>query len=407
MEAAKVRQEMEAMQARLAGWRRSLHRIPEISFDLPLTETALRSFLSEAGISLQESYDGPGVVALVRGERETGPTVAIRADIDALEIQEVEGREYGSTHPGKMHACGHDAHAAMALGAALFLHEHRAGWGGALKLLFQPAEETMGGAQRMVECGALEDPRPDFILGQHIGNIWEELKAGQVGVAYIPMMAATDAFNFTMKAAGGHGAYPHTTADPVLAVSAAITQLHTLVSRNVDPTDTAVITVGEIHGGHARNIIPTEVTIRGTVRTLRPEVRDLLEARIREVLEFSASVHRCGYEFNYYRISPVVRNDPKVADVVRQAALDLLGPEDVRTISRPSLGGEDVAFFLERTPGCYFGLSAHNPKKGFYSHHHSPVFDIDESVLWRGSAVLALSALRLFNGEVNGPEKNA
>ena len=339
-------------------------------------------------------------MALVRGEKGVGPTVALRADMDALEIQEVEGREYGSTHPGNMHACGHDAHTSIALATAVFLHKHRGEWRGMLKVLFQPAEETMGGAQRMLESGALNEPHPDFVLGLHIGNIWEELSVGQVGVGYMPIMAATDAFNFTMKAAGGHGAYPHTTSDPVLAAGSAITQLHSIISRNVDPCDTAVITVGEIHGGHARNIIPTEVTIRGTVRTLSETVRDLLEARIREVLEHTAQVYRCGYEFSYYRISPVVQNDPRVNDVVLESARELLGREDARELSRPSLGGEDVAFFLREVPGCYFGLSAHNPAEGFKSFHHSPVFDIDESVMWRGAAIFALSALRLFDGAV-------
>ncbi|MCE5269681.1 M20 family metallopeptidase [bacterium] len=398
MDATEVRKQIELLQPRLVEWRRSLHRIPEISFDLPRTESALRGFLEQEGIGLQPGYDGPGVVALIEGGAGNGPVVAIRADIDALEIQEVPGRPYGSTHPGRMHACGHDAHAAMALGAALFLQRNREKWGGTLKVLFQPAEETMGGAQRMLECGAFGNPSPDFVLGLHIGNIFEELTVGQVGVGYIPIMAAVDSFNCTMTAAGGHGAYPHTTADPVLAASSAITQLHTVVSRSVDPIDTAVITVGEIHGGNARNIIPTEVTFRGTVRTLRDGVRDLLEARIREVLEYTANVHRCGYEFNYTRINPVVQNNPRVSDLVRQAALDLLGEAEVRTLVKPSLGGEDVAFFLTRTPGCYFGLSAHNPEAGFLSHHHCPVFDIDEAVLWRGSAVFSLSALRLFGG---------
>lgn len=404
MDIAGIRDEIGGMQEKIVTWRRHLHRIPEIGFDLDKTEAAVRSFLEREGIGLQDGYPGPGLVAVVRGEKGDGPTVAIRADMDALEVQEVEGRDYGSTHPGRMHACGHDAHTAIALAAASYLNGKRSEWGGALKILFQPAEETMGGAQRMIENGAFENPRPDFVLGLHIGNIWEELGPGQVGVAYIPMMAATDQFNFTLKAAGGHGAYPHTTPDPVLAAGFAITQLHSIVSRDVDPCDTAVITVGEIHGGNARNIIPTRVTLRGTVRTLSDSVRVLLEARIREVLEHTAKVHRCGSELSYFHISPVLENDPRVNDLVLESAAALLGEENCRRILKPSLGGEDVAFFLREAPGCYFGLGAHNPEKGFLSHHHSPVFDIDESVMWRGTAVFALTALRLFGGTIAAEE---
>jgi amidohydrolase len=419
MDTSYVRQQCQSMNDRLIGWRRALHRIPEIGFELIETEAWVGGVLRELGIPLQEGYQGAGLIGLVAGGKGPGPTVAIRADMDALEIEEAEGRDCRSQHPGKMHACGHDAHTAMVLGAAEFLMRHRDEWGGTLKLLFQPAEETMGGAQQMIQSGALKDPPVDLLLGLHIGEIWGEVGPGQVGVSYRPMMAATDSFNFTMKAAGGHGAAPQLSADPVLAAAAAICQLHTLVSRCTDPCEPAVISVGEIHGGRARNIIPTEVSIRGTVRTLSEGLRDLLEARIRETLEHTAEAHRCGYEFAYFRNTPVLANDPRANDLVARAAGDLLGPEEVRLIERPTMGGEDMAFFLREVPGCFFGLGAGNPEKGIRCLHHSPSFEIDESVLWRGTAVFCLAALRAFAGEfrpvgggaeagaVHGPENLA
>ncbi|MBW7997655.1 MAG: amidohydrolase [Candidatus Glassbacteria bacterium] len=394
MDAASVRDDCLTMNERIVAWRRDLHRIPEIGIELPDTENYVRQRLAEFGVPLQAGYDGTGVVALVEGTAGRGPVLAVRADMDALEIEEATGAEYSSTRPGRMHACGHDAHTAIALGAAEYLIRHRDKLAGTVKFIFQPGEECMDGARRMIEAGALENPRVEAVIGLHIGGIWNELGTGQVGVSDRAVMAAADAFNFSMKAVGSHGAYPHQSADPVLAASAAVVQLHTLVGRSIRPTAAAVVTVGRIEGGQARNIIPTEVAARGTVRTLDQAVRDHLRGRIGEVIAGVAAAHGCSHSYEFFPGAPAVIGDSVICGRVRDAAVEILGRDDVVEITEPSLGGEDVSLFMERAPGCFFGLGGSNPAEGIHSIHHNPEFRIDESVLWRGAAVFSLCALR-------------
>ncbi len=394
MDAAAVREQCRALNGRIVSWRRDLHRIPEIGIDLPETEAYVRARLEELGVGLQESYDGIGVVALVRGTAGDGPVLAVRADMDALEVEETTGDDYCSTIPGRMHACGHDAHTAIALGAAEFLQRHRDELAGTVKFIFQPGEESMDGAQRMLGAGVMKAPAVDALVGLHIGGIWDELGAGKVGVSSAAIMAAADSFNFSMTATGSHGAYPHQSPDPVLAASAAIVQLHTLVGRTIDPTDTAVITVGRIEGGRARNVIPTEVAARGTVRTLSEGVRDHLRERIGQVIAGVAGAHGCGHSFEYFLGAPPVRGNAEVCQLVRRAAEEVLGDDEVLEIKKPSLGGEDVSLLMEHAPGCYFGLGGSNPGRGIHSIHHNPEFRIDEDVFWRGAAVFCAVALR-------------
>jgi amidohydrolase len=397
MDGAKLRDECRELNDKIISWRRDLHRIPEIGIDLPETEAYVRARLEELNVPRQDGYDGVGVVALVEGEAGEGPVLGIRADMDALEIEEATGVDYRSTKPGRMHACGHDAHTSMALGAASVLMKHRDKFAGTVKFIFQPAEESMDGARRMIEAGVMDNPKVDAVIGLHIGGIWDELGPGQVGVSDKPIMAAADAFNFSISAPGAHGAYPHQSPDPVLAASAAIVQLHTLVSRTIDPTDTAVITVGRIEGGQARNIIPTEVSARGTVRTLDSAVRDHLQQRIGEVLAGVAAAHGCEHKYEYFNGAPPVQGDSAICDLVRRSALEVVDTQDVLEISKPSLGGEDVSLFLERAPGCFFGLGGSNPGVGIHSLHHNPKFQIDESILWRGAAVFCSSVLNYLS----------
>ncbi len=394
MDAASLREQCQALNEQLVSWRRELHRIPEIGIDLPETEAYVRARLSELGVGLQENYDGIGVVALVEGTAGSGPVLAVRADMDALEIEEATGADYCSTRSGRMHACGHDAHTAIALGAAGFLQRHRSELAGTVKFIFQPGEECMDGARRMIESSVMEDPHVDAMIGLHIGGIWDELGVGKVGVSDKAIMAAADAFNFSMTATGGHGAYPHQSPDPVLAASAAVVQLHTLVGRTIDPTDTAVITVGCIEGGKARNIIPTEVAARGTVRILNERIRDHIRERIGQVISGAAEAHGCGHNYEYFRGAPPVRGNSEICELVRQSAVQVLGSGEVLEITKPSLGGEDVSLLLEQAPGCYFGLGGSNPERGINSVHHNPRFQIDEDVLWRGAAVFCACAFR-------------
>ena len=396
----KLLYECKQIQEKLVQWRRILHRIPEPGLELPKTVQEVKQTLENIGVELQGSYNGVGVVALVRGKADgPGKTIAIRADMDALEIDEKTGRPYGSTHPGLMHACGHDAHTAIALGVASILNENRESFSGTVKFLFQPAEETLGGAQLMVEQGALENPKVDAVIGLHIGDIWQEVGCGQIGVRFGPSMAAADSFSFTLKGPGAHGAQPHRAPDLVLAASQIITQLHTIVSRNVDPVDPAVITVGKIKGGTARNVIPTEIHAEGTARTLTETTRTLVEKKITQIVRQVAESAGCTHELSYYRGAPPVVGDNRMIELVRDSAREILGEKDVHEIVNPSMGAEDMSIFMEAVPGCYFALGAHNPEAGFESIHHSPVFDIDESVMWKGTAVFTAATLRFLADE--------
>jgi amidohydrolase len=392
MDLKALRQEAERLQDQIVKWRRDLHQIPEIGLDLPLTSAYVEQALRDMGIPVKTKVGKSGVVGLIEGG-EPGPTFALRADMDALPVQEETGLPFASRHPGRMHACGHDTHMAMLLGAAKLILAHRSELKGNVKLIFQPAEEGPGGAEPMIRDGVLTDPPVDAILGLHIGSIFKEVPPGAIGVGYGPLMASLDRFYIKVIGKGGHGAMPETTVDPVAITATLIGALQQLVSREQKPTHPLVLTIGRIQGGTAYNVIPSFVELEGTVRATREDERQNIARRMEQVVAGITQAMRGSYEFKYDFGYPPLITDEAVTRHVEQTARELFGPEGVITLSEPTMGGEDMAFFLERVPGSFIFLGGANPAKGIVRAHHSPTFDVDEDVFWRGSAVLAASAL--------------
>ncbi len=383
-----LRCDADRLATRLVEWRRELHRNPELGFDLPLTAAFVARRLGDLGVEVRTGIGRAGVVGILRSDRGSG-TVLLRADMDALPVQEAPGREYGSTIPGRMHACGHDGHVAMLLGAAELLVPRRAALSRGVAFCFQPAEEGAGGAREMIDDGVLETTGATEAYALHL---WSRFPAGTLRTRSGPVMAAQDEFAATIVGRGGHAALPHEAADPVVAASQAVVALQAVVSRCVDPLEPAVVSVGSFHAGSAPNAIPGEARLLGTLRSFRPEVRDLLRRRVREVLEAAAQGAGCRLDLDLTPGYPAVVNDARAAARLRTAAVEALGTDAVLEAS-PLAASEDFAFFLERVPGAFGLLGAGDPSRGIDAPHHSPGFDFDESVLPRGAEILARVAL--------------
>jgi len=380
---------------KIVQWRRDLHQIPETGVNTPRTEAYVCAELDKMGIPYRNGLGGHGVAALLEGKnRKT--VFAVRADMDGLPIKEETGLPFASTN-GCMHACGHDAHAAMGLAAARLLSEVKEQLEGSVLFIFQPGEEGCpdgpGGARRMLDDGAFDDPVPTAMVGLHTGCIWKDFIPGEIGYRAGGIMACMDRFEILVKGKGSHGAYPHGSVDTISIAGQLISELQTIVSREMDPLEPAVVSLGEIHAGSAFNIIPGECRITGTVRALNQKTREFLARRIEEVASGVASSMRGSIEFKYGWEGPApVVNDPAMTEELKLAAAKIVGQEKVREISRPSMGGEDIAFFLEKAPGTFFFLPGCSEAKGQTWPHHNSRFDIDEDVLWIGPAVMATMA---------------
>ncbi len=384
--------------AQLSGWmvdvRRDLHRNPELSFKEERTGGIVAGFLKEWGYRIRR-VGGTGVHGFLEGT-PGAPVVAIRADMDALPVQENTGLEFASTCPGIMHACGHDIHTACALGAARMLAEakNEGSFAGGVVMLFQPAEEINKGAEAILRDGALADPPVTMIFGLHNHPAYP---ARSVVLKEGPMMAAVDTLKIRILGVGSHGAIPHRSADPVVAAASVVMNLQTIVSRNVDPLEAAVISFGTVHGGAANNVIPEEVELTGTVRSFRPEIRDALHARIETVAGSVATGLGCRAEVTIRRDLPAVRNDARSYDCCFRAASDVVGTSGI-VQATPSMGGEDFALYQDRIPGCMFWLGVGNEGIGAVHPWHSPKFVADESAIPVGAAVLAQSVVVAMNG---------
>lgn len=370
-----------SLREKLVQNRRHLHQHPELSFREHETPRWILERLGELGIPATQGVGGNGVVGRIEGAHP-GPTVAFRADIDALPIQDEKSVPYGSTVPGVMHACGHDGHTSILLGLAETLQANRDEVRGEVVLLFQHAEEqTPGGAVSMIEDGCLRGV--DAIFGLHL---WTHLPTGQIGVCEGPAMAAADAFRVQILGRGGHGGFPHQTVDSVVVASKVVLDLQLLVSRYVDPLRPAVVSVGRIEAGGAFNVIAERAELEGTVRTLDEEVRSTLEEGTERIVAGACEATGADYEFEYRRGYPALVNHAAETDVVRRAVTQR-GRYGLVEME-PIMGGEDFAYYLQKVPGCFFFVGAGGGDGGSAYPHHHPLFDIDEDALGVGVEVL-------------------
>jgi len=381
-----IKKTARAVHGEVIKWRRDLHRIPEIGFDLIQTSRYVKAGLDQMGIPCQTAA-ATGLVALIEGGGP-GPTLALRADMDALPIKEQTGLPFASEN-GNMHACGHDAHTAMLLGTAKIIMGLRERLKGNVKLLFQPGEEGYGGAEKMIADGCLENPAVDAVFGLHVGQIFPEVGTGEVGICEGPILAASTAFEVTVKGASTHGALPHLGVDAITVSAEIISALQKIVSREIDPLNSAVLTIGTIEGGEALNIVTPRVVFRGDFRTLTNSDRDFITVRLKELCGSIAGANRAEAEVEILGGYPPTINEPRATEKVIAAASDLLGPDKVIPIKKPNMGTEDMSLYLEKTKGAFFVIGTGNPEKGIIYPHHNSKFDLDEDTLWIGPAVFA------------------
>jgi amidohydrolase len=379
------------------GMRRDFHMHPELGFNELRTGGIVAQELEGLGLEVTKGVGKTGVVALLEGARP-GPTLLLRFDMDALPILEETGAAYASLNQGVMHACGHDGHTAIGLTVARMLNARRNQMAGTIKFVFQPAEETLGeeglgGAQMMIRDGVLTDPRPDFALGLHL---WNEQPLDWIGTSGGPVMAGADEFKIVITGKGGHGAAPHTTRDPMLAAAHVITTLQSIVARNVAPLQSAVVSVTTINGGTAFNVIPQEVTMRGTIRSFELGVRSRVLERFDELVRGVTGAMGCQAEISMIQVTPALINDARIAARVQEATRRILPESQLDTASYTTMGAEDMAFFLERVPGCFFFVGSANRDKGLDYGHHHPKFDVDEDALPRAAALMAGAALEFL-----------
>lgn len=378
---SRVRLSIRSLQPQLVEWRRGLHQKPELGFQEKLTAQFVSQKLQEWGIEHQTGIAQTGIVATIHGNNSTQKVLAIRADMDALPIQELNEVPYRSQHDGVMHACGHDGHTAIALGTAYYLQQNRETFAGTVKIIFQPAEEGPGGAKPMIEAGVLKNPDVDAIIGLHL---WNNLPLGTIGVRAGALMAAVELFRCTVLGKGGHGAMPHQTIDSIVVAAQIINALQTIVARNVNPIDSAVVTVGELHAGTAENVIADTASMRGTVRYFNPELKSLFHQRVEQIIAGICQSHGARYDLDYWSLYPPVINDATIAELVRSVAQEVVETPVGVVPECQTMGGEDMSYFLQEVPGCYFFLGSANPEKGLAYPHHHPRFDFDETVLAMG-----------------------
>lgn len=363
--------------------RRDFHAYPECGMEEFRTKEKICEYLDEMGIPYEAGIANTGVVGLIKGEQD-GKTVALRADMDALPILEQNNIPYKSTIDGKMHACGHDAHMTVLLGAAKLLQRNKHFLKGTVKLLFQPAEETVGGAEPMIKEGALENPKVDAVFGLHVEPA---IPVGKIGVKYGQMNASSDTIMIKVKGKNAHGAYAYMGKDAIVIAAQIISALQTIVSRGVDARESAVVSIGTIHGGTQGNIVADEVKLVGTVRSLTPEIRQSVLQKLEETVTYVAKGMGGEAVLTTQSGYTSLINDDGMVDTVTASGETLLGEENVKLISRPSLGVEDFAYFAKAVPGAFFRLGVRNEEKGIVHNVHTPFFNLDENSLKIGVAM--------------------
>ena len=381
--------EAKAIEKEIISIRRDLHEYPELGFEEYRTNEKIREFLDKENIPY-EVVSKTGVCALIEGGKP-GKTVALRGDMDGLPLNDRKEVEYKSKIQGKMHGCGHDAHTSILLGVAKVLNSHKEDLKGNVKLLFEPAEETVGGARFMIEEGVLENPHVDACFGLHVS---ESINVGKIGLRYGVFNAASNPFNIKIKGKGGHGAHPNDTIDPIVIASQVVVALQTIVSREVLPASPAVVTIGSFNGGTAQNIIPEEVTLKGIIRTMTSEDREMAKRRLVEITEGICTAMRGKAEIEIEESYPCLYNDDSILNYVRESSEEILGKNSIEMLQYPSMGVESFAYFSNERPSAFYFLGVRNSDKGIVNPAHGSLFDIDESALAYG---VALQALNAFN----------
>ncbi len=366
--------------------RRDFHRNPELGMEEYRTSDIVAKYLESLGLEVQTNVANTGVVGLLRGGSE-GKTIGLRADMDALPIKEQTNLEYASVKEGKMHACGHDGHTAILMGAAKILAEYKENLKGNVKFIFQPAEEGPGGALPMINEGVLENPKVSAMFGLHINTT--SGPAGQIEYGKGPRSAGTGTAKIRVKGFGGHGAHPHKSVDAIMASAHVLTALQTIISREIDPLEPVVITMGTINGGYRHNVIADEVEMTGTIRTLNEDIRKSMPYRFDRIIKGVCESLRCEYELDYSLGIPSIENDENMTYLVRDAAIELIGEDNVIHEPKPSMGGEDFCYFSQVVPASFFRLSARSEAKDCIYPGHHPKYNFDEDCIPIGMAVFS------------------
>ncbi len=389
----KIRDKAEQYEAGIIEIRHQIHKNPELSFEEYRTAELAAAEMKKLGFEVEENIFGTGVCATFRNSKsENAKTLLIRADMDALPVEEKNNLDFKSQNEGLMHACGHDGHTSILIGTAYVLKELADEFDGNVKFLFQPGEETSGGADGMIKEGVLNDPDVDAALGLHL---WGSTEEGIVEYKSGPFMASTDRFDLKIIGSGGHAARPHNTIDPIPIAAEIISSLQKIVSRRIDPLDSAVISIGNIVGGSTHNVIPDQVVLKGTVRSLRKEVREQLAENIEKTIKNICEIYGAKYELNYIFGYPAVINDKKMTELLKDAAKKVLGPDRVREKEKAEMGGEDFSYFALKVPSVFYFLGI--APQGEIINHHQSDFRFNDSVLKDGVTVMAQTAVDFFS----------
>ena len=386
-----IQQAAQDMLPQLVAWRRDFHMHPELGFQEQRTAGIVADHLRSLGLEVATEVGGTGVVAVIDGERTTqdAPTVLLRFDMDALPIEEISEKPYRSKNIGVMHACGHDGHTAIGMAVAQLLCERRGNLNGQVKLVFQPAEEGLGGARAMIADGVLDDPVPSACFAMHL---WTQLPLNHVAAQAGPLWASAGMFSLEITGRGGHGAAPHETIDATVVASEIVLAWQTIVSRTLNPVDTAVVTVGRFASGSAVNAVSGHASLGGTIRTFSPEVEALVKQRMADIADGICRAHGAEWRLTFPNYAPATVNSEEGAALMRQVAAKTVGEDQVITIT-PMMVSEDMSEFLNRVPGCYVLVGASDPEAGWHSPHHNATFDFDERMLPTGVALMAGAAL--------------
>lgn len=387
-----IDERIEQIYPELVKIRRDIHQHPELSEQEERTSKVVQNFLKEHQIPYQTGFADNGVVGVIEG-KEKGKTVAVRADMDALPIQEVRDVPYSSVNDGVMHACGHDVHTTILLGTAKILNEMKEELNGNVKLLFQPAEETVGGAARMIQEGCMENPKVDYAIGLHVHSGFE---CGEIIINHGIVNAATGKVLITVKGKSGHGAHPESAVDAIVIASHIVVALQTVISRKIAATDAIVFTIGKISGGIISNIIADTVAMEGILRSLDAEVRTKVKEQIVRVVKMTAEAYGGSAEVEFEEGYIELVNNDKVADVIEEAAIETVGKEHVITKEPPSLASEDFAFFCKATKAAYYSIGCLNQSQGIDACVHNCYFDVDEECIKIGIKIHINTILKLL-----------